>query len=155
MAYVDEHAPVAELRAYLQDRLPSTMIPSFYLAVGTFPRLPNGKLDRSALPAPVPTAAADASPPRTAAEELVYEIWSEVLDRDGFGVEEDFFDLGGHSMLGTRVVARICSEVEIELPLNLLFQTRTVRRLAAAVEERLAAEIDQLSEEEAAALMEG
>ncbi|GGP18249.1 amino acid adenylation domain-containing protein [Nonomuraea glycinis] len=155
VAYVDEHAPVAELRAYLQDRLPSTMIPSFYLAVGTFPRLPNGKLDRSALPAPVPTAAADASPPRTAAEELVYEIWSEVLDQDGFGVEEDFFDLGGHSMLGTRVVARICSEVEIELPLNLLFQTRTVRRLAAAVEERLAAEIDQLSEEEAAALMEG
>ncbi|MFD2352271.1 phosphopantetheine-binding protein [Nonomuraea ferruginea] len=84
----------------------------------------------------------------------MYEIWSEVLHRDGFGVEEDFFDLGGHSMLGTRVVARICSEVEIELPLNILFLTRTVRGLAAAVEERLAAEIDALSDEEAAALME-
>ncbi|TXK40925.1 non-ribosomal peptide synthetase [Nonomuraea sp. C10] len=154
VAYVDEHAPVAELRAYLQDRLPSTMVPSLYLAVGSFPRLPNGKLDRSALPAPVPAPATEALPPRTAAEELVYEIWSEVLHLDGFGVEEDFFDLGGHSMLGTRVVARICSEVEIELPLNILFLTRTVRRLAAAVEERLAAEIDALSDEEAAALME-
>ncbi|MGI5271610.1 non-ribosomal peptide synthetase [Nonomuraea sp. CA-218870] len=154
VAYVDEHAPVADLRAYLQDRLPSTMIPSLYVAVGSFPRLPNGKLDRSALPAPVPAPAAEAAPPRTAAEELVHEIWSEVLRRDGFGVEEDFFDLGGHSMLGTRVVARLCSELEIELPLNILFLTRTVRRLAAAVEERLAAEIDELSDEEAAALME-
>ncbi|MFI6395075.1 amino acid adenylation domain-containing protein [Nonomuraea sp. NPDC050540] len=156
VAYVDDRAPLAELRAYLQDRLPPTMVPSLYVPVDRFPRLPNGKLDRAALPSPqaTPATAAPATP-ETAAEELVHDVWTDVLGRDAFGVDDDFFDLGGHSMLGTRVVARICSELEIELPLNTLFLTRTVRRLAAAVEAHLAAEIDQLSEEEAAALMEG
>ncbi|MEU1390655.1 MULTISPECIES: amino acid adenylation domain-containing protein [unclassified Nonomuraea] len=155
VAYVDGRVPVAELRSFLEERLPPTMVPSFYVGVDSFPRLPNGKLDRAALPAP-PRAQAPAagSAPVTAAEELVHEIWGEVLGHGGFGVDEDFFDLGGHSMLGARVIARICSELDLELPLNTLFQTRTVRRLAAAVEARLIAEIDQLSDEEAAALME-
>lgn len=155
VAYLDADAPAAELRAFLQDRLPATMVPSLFVAVRTFPRLPNGKLDRSALPAPAgdePVAAP--AEPGTASEELVHEIWGEILGRSGFGVDDDFFDLGGHSMLGTRVVARICSEVGIELPLNTLFTTRTVRRLAAAVEARLAAEIDLLTEEEAASLVD-
>ncbi|MFI6499016.1 amino acid adenylation domain-containing protein [Nonomuraea typhae] len=155
VAYVDDQAPLHDLRSYLQDRLPSTMVPSLYIAVAAFPKLPNGKLDRAALPSPQTTPpTTPPAVPETAAQELVHDIWTEVLGRDGFGVDDDFFDLGGHSMLGTRVVARICSEVEIELPLNTLFLTRTVRRLAAAVEAHLAAEIDQLSEEEAAALME-
>ncbi|MFI9557433.1 amino acid adenylation domain-containing protein [Nonomuraea endophytica] len=156
VVYVDDRAPLAELRAYLQDRLPPTMVPSLYVPVGVFPKLPNGKLDRTALPSPQ-TAPVTTAPntPVTAAEELVHDIWTGVLGREAFGIDDDFFDLGGHSMLGTRVVARICSELEIELPLNTLFLTRTVRRLAAAVEAHLAAEIDQLSEEEAAALMEG
>ncbi|NUT41604.1 MAG: amino acid adenylation domain-containing protein [Thermoactinospora sp.] len=154
VGYVDQAAPVAELRAYLQERLPSTMVPSLFVPVADFPRLPNGKLDRAALPCPAPVAAVAVAAPETAAEELVHEIWTAVLGREGFGVDEDFFDLGGHSMLGTRVVARICSELEIELPVNALFTTRTVRRLAAAVEAALATEIDRLSEEEAAALMD-
>ncbi|MFI6907015.1 amino acid adenylation domain-containing protein [Nonomuraea sp. NPDC050394] len=155
VAYVDDRAPLAELRAYLRDRLPPTMVPSLYVPVGHFPKLPNGKLDRAALPSPqAAPATATATTPETAAEELVHDVWTDVLGRDGFGIDDDFFDLGGHSMLGTRVVARICSELEIELPLNTLFLTRTVRRLAAAVEAHLAAEIDRLSEEEAAALME-
>ncbi|NRQ32471.1 amino acid adenylation domain-containing protein [Nonomuraea sp. NN258] len=155
VAYVDGQVPAAELRAFLEERLPPTMVPSLYVGVDSFPRLPNGKLDRAALPAPAQAQApAAGSAPVTAAEELVHEVWCEVLGHDGFGVDADFFDLGGHSMLGTRVIARICSELDLELPLNTLFQTRTVRRLAAAVEARLAAEIDQLSDEEAAALVE-
>jgi len=154
VAYVDGHVPVPELRTFLAERLPATAVPSLYIEVDSFPRLPNGKLDRAALPAPLAGAATAVSTPATAAEELVHEIWAEVLGRDGFGVEEDFFDLGGHSMLGTRVIARLCSELDIELPLNTLFQARTVRRLAATVEARLAAEIDQLTDEEAAAMTE-
>ncbi|MEV0584413.1 amino acid adenylation domain-containing protein [Nonomuraea sp. NPDC050310] len=150
VAYVDRLAPVGELRAHLADRLPPTMVPSLYVSVDTFPRLPNGKLDRTALPPPQPLAPSTfAAPPSTAAEELVHEIWAEVLGFDTFGVDADFFDLGGHSMLGTRVIARLCSDLDLELPLNTLFLTRTVRRLAAAVEARLTAEIAALSDEEA------
>ncbi|GGS84073.1 hypothetical protein GCM10010156_48430 [Planobispora rosea] len=148
--------PAAELRAFLHNRLPATMTPSLYVQVGDFPRLPNGKLDRAALPAP--RAGGEASPaarPSTASEELVHEIWCEVLGRPEVGVDDDFFDVGGHSLLGTKVVARICSEVGIDLPMNILFGTRTIRLLAAAVEEHLAAEIDRLSEEEAASLIDG
>ncbi|WP_113703493.1 non-ribosomal peptide synthetase [Nonomuraea lactucae] len=156
VAYVDGRVPVAELRVFLEERLPPTLVPSLYVGVDSFPQLPNGKLDRAALPPPrSETTSAALSVPASAAEELVHEIWGEILGRDGFGVDEDFFDLGGHSMLGTRVIARICSELDIDLPLSTLFQTRTVRRLAAAVEARLAAEIDQLSDEEAAAMVAG
>jgi amino acid adenylation domain-containing protein len=157
VAYVDTQAPAGELRAFLQTRLPAAMIPSLYVRVSGFPRLPNGKLDRAALPAPG-GGGGDAPPPArpaTAGEELVHEIWCEVLGRGDLGIDDDFFDVGGHSLLATRIVARICSEVGIDLPLNILFTTRSVRRLAAVVEERLAAEIDRLSEEEAESMVDG
>lgn len=139
-----------ELRAFLASRLPATMVPSLFVPVRDFPRLPNGKLDRASLPSPV-AEEAPAAPagPVTASEELVHEIWCEVLGRNGIGIDDDFFDVGGHSLLGTKVVARICSAVGIDLPLNALFTTRSVRGLALVVEECLAAEIDRLTDEEA------
>ncbi|MBG0823061.1 amino acid adenylation domain-containing protein [Planomonospora sp. ID91781] len=155
VAYVDTEVPAGELRAFLQNHLPATMLPSLYVRVGGFPRLPNGKLDRAALPAPhADGGPSPAAGPSTAAEELVHDVWCEVLGRANLGIDDDFFDVGGHSLLGTRVVARICSEVGIDLPLNVVFTTRTIRRLAAVVEERLAAEIDRLSEEEAESLID-
>ncbi|MEU4832121.1 amino acid adenylation domain-containing protein [Streptosporangium sp. NPDC023615] len=147
--------PSGELRAFLASRLPATMVPSVFVPLGPVPRLPNGKLDRSALPSPAgadgAAAGATAPPaaPVTASEELVHEIWCEVLGRKGFGIDDDFFEVGGHSLLGTKVVARICSAVGIDLPLNALFDTRSVRRLALVVEGTLAAEIDRLTDEEA------
>ncbi|MER5643542.1 amino acid adenylation domain-containing protein [Streptosporangium sp. NPDC002524] len=139
-----------ELRAFLASRLPATMVPSLFVPVRDFPRLPNGKLDRASLPSPAEeeTRAAPAGPV-TASEELVHEIWCEVLGRNGIGIDDDFFDVGGHSLLGTKVVARICSAVGVDLPLNALFTTRSVRGLALVVEECLAAEIDRLTDEEA------
>ncbi|WP_283137195.1 non-ribosomal peptide synthetase [Rhizohabitans arisaemae] len=163
VAYVDWAGDPAELagqlRAFLRNRLPSGMTPGVYLGVTEFPRLPNGKLNRAALPVPPDAAGAGravvlaAVPPETASEELVHSVWSEVLGHDRFGVEEDFFELGGHSLLAARVVARLCSEVGLDLPLNTLFSARSVRDLAVVVEERLAEEIDQLSEEEAERLL--
>ncbi|MFF3436968.1 amino acid adenylation domain-containing protein [Streptosporangium sp. NPDC002721] len=144
-----------ELRAFLASRLPATMVPSLFVPVRDFPRLPNGKLDRASLPSPV-AEGAPAAPagPVTASEELVHEIWCEVLGRNGIGIDDDFFDVGGHSLLGTKVVARICSAVGIDLPLNALFTTRSVRGLALVVEECLATEIDRLTDEEAERIAE-
>ncbi|GII04685.1 non-ribosomal peptide synthetase [Planobispora takensis] len=154
--YAGAEVPAGELRAFLQTRLPSTMLPSLYVPVAGFPRLPNGKLDRAALPSPLGDGgAAPAAGPSTASEELVHEVWCEVLGREDLGIDDDFFDVGGHSLLGTRVIARICSEIGVDLPLNALFTARSIRRLAAVVEELLAAEIDQLSDEEAESLIDG
>lgn len=139
-----------ELRAFLASRLPATMVPSLFVPVLSFPRLPNGKLDRASLPSPgAEPSSPPAAGPGTASEELVHEIWCEVLGRNGIGIDDDFFAVGGHSLLGTKVVARICSAVGVDLPLNALFTTRSVRALALVVEERLAAEIDLLTDEEA------
>ncbi|MEU8379424.1 amino acid adenylation domain-containing protein [Streptosporangium sp. NPDC048865] len=144
-----------ELRAFLASRLPATMVPSLFVPVRDFPRLPNGKLDRASLPSPVAEEALAApAGPVTASEELVHEIWCEVLGRNGIGIDDDFFDVGGHSLLGTKVVARICSAVGVDLPLNALFTTRSVRGLALVVEECLAAEIDRLTDEEAERIAE-
>ncbi|MFF5107644.1 amino acid adenylation domain-containing protein [Streptosporangium sp. NPDC000509] len=148
-------ATAGELRAFLATRLPATMVPSLFVPVRDFPKLPNGKLDRASLPSPV-SEEVPAAPtrPGTASEELVHEIWCEVLGRSGIGIDDDFFDVGGHSLLGTKVVARICSTVGVDLPLNALFTTRSVRGLALVVEECLAAEIDRLTDEEAERIAE-
>jgi len=143
-------ATAGELRAFLATRLPATMVPSLFVPVRDFPRLPNGKLDRASLPSPVSEEVpAVPTKPVTASEELVHEVWCEVLGRGGIGIDDDFFDVGGHSLLGTKVVARICSTVGVDLPLNALFTTRSIRGLALVVEECLASEIDRLTDEEA------
>jgi acyl carrier protein len=101
----------------------------------------HGKIDRAALPAP--GAAADATdfvPPSTAAEQLLAEIWCEVLERDRVGADDDFFALGGHSLRATQVVTRLAREIDLELPVRQIFETPTLRALARAVEDRLLAE---------------
>src|SRR6185295_18494009 len=94
------------------------------------------KVDRRALPVPGRDLGETrlATPPRTAAEELVAAIWAEVLGVETIGVENDFFELGGHSLLATRVVSQIRRTFGVELPLRALFAAPTVAALAAEVE---------------------
>lgn len=130
-------------------------MPNAVLVLERLPLTPNGKLDRGALPAPDqrPALREEFVAPRTEAEELVADIWAEVLGIDRVGALDDFFDLGGHSLLATRVIARIRATAELTVPLRTLFTHRTAAAFAGAVEAALVAEIDALSDEEAAGLL--
>ncbi|HEV7589345.1 MAG TPA: amino acid adenylation domain-containing protein, partial [Longimicrobium sp.] len=130
----------AELKAAVKARLPEYMVPSFLVLLPALPRLPNGKVDRAALPAPAADAARPYAPPRTPAEEAVCRIWEEVLGAARVGVDDDFFELGGHSLRATQVASRIRLALGAELPLRAVFEARTPAELAAAVESAAPAE---------------
>jgi amino acid adenylation domain-containing protein len=144
VAYVlpaGEAAPaVAELRARLHVRLPEYMVPGAFVVMDEFPLTPSGKIDRRALPAPGAAAtAADAyEAPATPTEEAVAQIWSDILRVERVGAGDNFFALGGHSLLATQVVARIRTVLDAALPVRTLFEARTVRELAARVDEEKA-----------------
>ncbi|MFB7614057.1 amino acid adenylation domain-containing protein [Kitasatospora sp. NPDC056181] len=149
-------APVPDaLRTGLAATLPPHLVPNALLVLDALPLTPNGKLDRRALPAPEsrPELRAAYLAPRTEAEELVAEVWQEVLGVEQVGALDDFFDLGGHSLLATRVVARIRSTVDLAVPLRTLFTHRTVAAFADAVEAALVAELAELSEDAAEELL--
>jgi amino acid adenylation domain-containing protein len=136
VAYVIPRAPDAppagtELRAFLKERLPEYMVPSAFVVLDAFPLTPSGKIDRRALPATDAQAEARAFvAPRTAHEQALAEIWREVLRTERVGAEDDFFALGGHSILATQVLARVRRELGVELPLRAMFEAPTVRALA-------------------------
>ncbi|NBM15846.1 non-ribosomal peptide synthetase [Streptomyces sp. GC420] len=133
------------LRAALARTLPEYMVPAV-VVVDDLPLTPNGKLDRRALPAPA--APADRyAPPATETEELVAELWADVLGVAAIGRHDSFFDLGGHSLGATRVMARLRHALGLELPLHTLFDHPTVAGLAEAVEEALLAELVEAGSE--------
>ncbi|GJG89254.1 hypothetical protein tb265_44350 [Gemmatimonadetes bacterium T265] len=121
----------AELRAYLRGRLPDYMVPAAVVVLDALPLTANGKVDRGALPAPMPNADGPAPvAPRDDVERVVAEVWGEVLGRVPPGVETSFFDLGGHSLLATRVVARLLKIFRTPLPLRRFFDAPTVAGVA-------------------------
>jgi amino acid adenylation domain-containing protein len=156
VAYVVGRAGPEELQAHLAGALPAHLVPTAWVSVDSLPLTITGKVDTAALPAPVATPAAEPVPPRTDAEELVASVWAEVLGLEPgrVGALDDFFALGGHSLLATRVAARLRAAVDVEVPIRTVFDHPTVEGLAVAVEERLAAELSGLSDEEAAALLD-
>ncbi|NUW36735.1 amino acid adenylation domain-containing protein [Nonomuraea sp. SMC257] len=150
-AAVGEAARLAEHAART---LPPYMVPAHWVMLDALPLTPNGKLDRAALPAPGRPEGTDRTPPRSDAEELVADVWAEVLDADKVGAFDDFFALGGHSLLAVKVAARLRALAGIDLPIRTLFARRTVAELALAVEEALVAEVAGLSDEQARALLD-
>ena len=128
---------VDELRRFLKGNLPEYMIPSWFVFLDALPLTPNGKIDRNALPPPDgerPLLDQGFVEPRTEIEELVAQVWREVLKLEKIGVYDNFFDLGGHSLLATRVVARLRSNFNIDLPLRKLFELPTVAGLAEHID---------------------
>jgi amino acid adenylation domain-containing protein len=126
-----------ELLTFLQEKLPSYMLPSAFMAIKEIPLTPNGKVDRRALPAPeqIEVSTAGFIAPRTEMEQLVAEIWCEILGITQVGADSNFFDLGGHSLLATRVMNRIRERCGVELPLRVLFEFPTVVSLAAKLDD--------------------
>ncbi|MEO5865966.1 MAG: non-ribosomal peptide synthetase [Sphingomonas sp.] len=142
---------VVALRAPLAEALPDYMIPSRFVAIDTLPLTPNGKIDAAALPDPGTHAMAESAagrPPKTATERRLLEIVSGVIGRSDIGVDDDFFLVGGHSLLGTQVVIRARDAFGVELTLFHLFEGRTVARLASIIEEIVIATLDSLSDED-------
>jgi len=139
-AYVEwnegEAAPPtrAALRDHLDRRLPAYMIPTYFVVVDHWPLTPNGKVDARALPAPTP---ADAGGDELADEEMdemehaLSSVWAEVLGRERVGRDENFFEIGGHSLLAARLFARLDESLGQAQPLSLLFTAPTVRLMAA------------------------
>jgi acyl carrier protein len=129
------------LREYLSGRLPQYMVPSAWASIDVFPLTPNGKIDRKALPQPEfsENKQAEHQKPRTETEAAIAGIWCEILKLKRVGAEESFFDLGGHSLLATRVMSRIRQIFGVDLGLRVIFEAPTVRALATAVTQQLAA----------------
>ena len=127
-----------ELRSYLGERLPDYMVPLAFVFLDVLPLTPNGKVDREALPAPDlnrPELEQSFVAPRTPIEEIIAEIWAEVLKLEKVGIHDNFFDLGGHSLLATQVISRLRVTLQMELPLRYLFEYPTVSGLADRIEE--------------------
>jgi amino acid adenylation domain-containing protein len=133
-----EQPTTNELRDFLKDKLPDYMVPSAFVMVRNLPLTPNGKVDRRNLPRPDdsrPQLTEEFIAPRTAIEELVAQVWKEVLNLEKIGVHDNFFHLGGHSLLSTRVLARVRDIFQKDVSLRDFFERPTVAALTEKVEE--------------------
>ncbi|WP_237548648.1 amino acid adenylation domain-containing protein, partial [Streptomyces sp. SID335] len=126
-----------ELRAYAARTLPEYMVPVAVLVLDALPLTVNGKLDRAALPAPDFAARVSRREPRTQTEEILCGLFAEVLGLEWVGIEDGFFDLGGDSLSGMRLVARVRAVLDVEVGIGELFGAPTVAGLARCVGERL------------------
>ncbi|HVN80109.1 MAG TPA: amino acid adenylation domain-containing protein [Terriglobia bacterium] len=133
---------IRELREFLRQKLPSYMLPSGYVFIDKMPLTTAGKLDRKALSAPIKARSeSDVAymAPRTPLEESLAKIWGEVLNTDRVGIQDNFFDLGGNSLLATQLASRVRKAFQVEIPLRTFFENPSVEGLALAIFEALTA----------------
>jgi amino acid adenylation domain-containing protein len=171
IAYVtlDSKIDVDLLHEFLKANLPDYLLPSFIVELSSFPLTPNGKINRREFPAPDLAGERQRKPfiaPRTPIEQSLSKIWSDFLNIDRVGINESFFDLGGHSLMATRLLSRIREVFNVELPLRDLFNSPTIDNLAMTIvklqaeqaDSRMMAELltnlEQLSDEEARSLLD-
>jgi thioesterase domain-containing protein/aryl carrier-like protein len=124
-------AGAAELRQHLADRLPAYMVPAAFVALSRLPLTPNGKLDLRALPAPgQEEKGGDKTAPRTPMELQLLHLWEEVLGVQGIGATDDFFELGGNSLLSVRLLALVSRQLGHRLPVSTLVESPTIEQMA-------------------------
>jgi amino acid adenylation domain-containing protein len=142
IAYVrksDGGAETEHLRSWLQARLPEYMVPSIFISLAEIPLTPNGKVDRKRLPRPTESTRERKGPavnPRNQLEERIADIWSEILGIERVGVRDNFFDLGGHSLLLIRIHSKLRQELNIEVAVIDLFRYPTIESMASWLDRR-------------------
>jgi len=140
-----------ELRSYLREKLPEYLVPSAFVFMDSLPLTPNGKVDRRGLPVLQLTHRGDFVAPRTPVEKKIAKIWTEVLGADKVAVDDNFFDLGGHSLSAAQVVSRMRTLFNQEIPLRRLFEAPTVEGLASTIiwhqAEQILDELEEMSSE--------
>jgi amino acid adenylation domain-containing protein len=135
-AYVVAHGPppaLPQLRAELGRSVPSHLVPTSFTFLEALPTTPTGKIDRLALPRPVPVPSDSRSEPADDAERLLARTWADLLGLPWVDVHDDFFDIGGHSLLAAQLVDRVGRDIGRELPLRTVFDHSTVRRMNMAL----------------------
>jgi amino acid adenylation domain-containing protein len=140
VAYVvlaDEGFPVGDLQPFCQDRLPTVMVPTAFIAIDAVPMSPAGKVNRKALPDPAAVIDARRRPaaaPATQVEMMLAEIWVNILDKPEIKSDDNFFRIGGHSLSAIRLVTEIERRVGVKVPVRTLFKTPVLSALALVIE---------------------
>jgi amino acid adenylation domain-containing protein len=145
-----------ELRAHLALHLPNYMVPAAFVCLEELPMTPNGKVDRAALPAPsgVNTAQpTESAGPGNELEQVLETLVAELLELDRVGVDDNFFMLGGHSLLGAQLITRIGDCFGVEMSLRSLFDNPTIAGMAAEVERLVVDDLEAMSDSDAARLL--
>jgi amino acid adenylation domain-containing protein len=138
---------IREVKTFLKEKLPEYMQPSSFVILTSLPLTPNGKVDRQALPTPDITniqLETEFEPPSNPTEEILANIWAKVLNISRVGINDNFFDLGGHSLLVTQVISRCRQAFLVEIPLLIFFEQPTIAELALIIAELKLQETDLL-----------
>jgi acyl carrier protein len=146
----------SDLRNALKERLPEYMIPSVFVFLDELPLTRTGKVARMALPAPEmtrPELQQRFEPPQTLTQEILAQLWTNLLGLKQAGIHDNFFELGGDSLLATRLASQVRHAFEIQLPLPEIFKHPTIASLGELIEEELAAQMAEVSDEEAERLL--
>jgi acyl carrier protein len=145
-----------QLRNYLRERLPEYMVPGAFVRLDAVPLTANGKVDRRALPAPMvnQTNGSTFVAPRVASEQELADIWGQLLQLEPIGVRDNFFDLGGHSLMATQLVSRVINRFGVDLKLQDVFNSPTIEELAALIDSALIEMSDDDAFDEALAMVE-
>ncbi|MEM7350388.1 MAG: amino acid adenylation domain-containing protein [Acidobacteriota bacterium] len=153
----DQEPNERALRQLLASQLPSYMVPAAFVSLAALPLTANGKIDRRALPAfdgARPDLEKPFVAPRTAVEEMLAELWSDLLEVNRIGVHDDFFELGGHSLLAIQLLGRLRDDFGVDLPVRALFEAPSIEGLSRALAEALLAQADERAAEQALAEVE-
>lgn len=146
------HLSLQDLRTTLMAHLPDYMVPAVFVVLDTISLMASGKIDYAALPAPDMTNTLQDEAvelPSTPTEERIAGIVCSLLNLNEVGIDDNFFMLGGHSLLGTQIIARVADTFSVELSLRALFEAPTIRELSAQIEQLVLARIEAMSDEEA------
>ncbi|MBD2013423.1 amino acid adenylation domain-containing protein [Microcoleus sp. FACHB-53] len=132
LPHPDAKPVVSNLKDFLQEQLPDYMIPTAFVLLDAFPLTPNGKIDRLALPAPDSARfnLKEYVAPQTPIEEVLADIWADILKIERVGIHDNFFDLGGHSLLATQLISRVHKILRAQLTLRDLFEEPTIANLS-------------------------
>jgi tyrocidine synthetase-3 len=128
----EKELTIVELRRYLSNKLPEYMIPSYFIQIEKMPLTPNGKVDRKMLDELQAdlTTGIEYEAPRNEVEEKLVQIWSDILKVDNIGINDNFFNLGGHSLKATSLIAKIYKEFNVEIPLMKIFKAPTLKDMS-------------------------